>query len=146
MGEPDQGVEPPHVGLGAVGVVVREGRPQLDGAQRQPGGVQGPAPVHAEAHPDQPDESHQRLTPIMPVVPDPGPILEVGDAGRVERPEPAGQPGRPTDVTSVPSPGLPLADAVLACRPCPVVVLTEPCGGSSPASGDRLDAHSPLPL
>ncbi len=86
--------------------------------------------------------------PVMPVVPDPSPAFKVGDAGRVERPEPTGLPGRPAGVTSVLSPGTPEVGRILARQAVLAVMPTEPsgqpCRGCIHAIGNRLDAHSPL--
>ena len=85
--------------------------------------------------------------PVMPVVRDPSPVFKVGDAGRIERPEPARLPGRPLGVTSVPPSRPPWADRILTGQAATSVVLPEPsgppCRGSFPASGNRFDAQGP---
>jgi len=86
VAEPDQLVKLAHAGPGPVRVVVGERRPQLGGAQHQPGALQGPGPVRAEAELEQPDHGRQHLGPAAPVVGHPHPVFQVGDAERVERP------------------------------------------------------------
>ena len=85
--EPDQRVKLVHAGLGTVRVVVGERCPQLDGAQHQPGALQDPRQVSAEAQPEQPYRSHQQTKQAAQVVGHPHPVLQVGEAEGIEGPE-----------------------------------------------------------
>jgi hypothetical protein len=82
----DQRVKLAHAGLGTVGVVVGDWRPQPDGAHHQPGTPQGLHPVCAEAEQEQPDRSREHLPPAAQVVAHPHPVFQVSDAKRIKRP------------------------------------------------------------
>src|SRR5689334_6045293 len=109
VGEADQAVEAAHAGPGALGVVVGVGRPQLVGAQDQPGAVHGAEPVHAEAHPDQAERGPQDLRPVAQVVAGPGAVLQVGEPDGIEGPEPRRRAS--ADLASAHELPLPLAPA-----------------------------------